>query len=57
MSVASIARSIGGRADQVQDQRARLLAKLGINTEEELIDAAARLARWSPLKARAALIK
>jgi DNA-binding CsgD family transcriptional regulator len=54
MSVASIAVSIGGRADQVHDQRARLLAKLGINSEKELIDAAARLA---PLKARATLIK
>jgi hypothetical protein len=37
--------SIGGTLDQVQEQQFRLLRKLQINSQKELIDAATRLAR------------
>jgi DNA-binding CsgD family transcriptional regulator len=36
--------AIGGTLDQLQEQQSRLLRKLQINSQEELIDAAARLA-------------
>jgi DNA-binding NarL/FixJ family response regulator len=49
-SVDLIAQSIGGTKVQVRDQRDRLLAKLGIDSHEQLIEAAARLAPWPPAK-------
>ena len=42
----AIAVEIGGRADQVHDQRLRLLAKLQIIAQRDLVAAAERLAPW-----------
>jgi DNA-binding CsgD family transcriptional regulator len=44
-STVEIRKSIGGTLDQVQEQQFRLLRKLQINSQKELIDAATRLAR------------
>jgi DNA-binding CsgD family transcriptional regulator len=44
-STVDIRASIGGTLDQVQEQQSRLLRKLRINTQKELVDAATRLAR------------
>ena len=57
-SAAEIAQSIGGTLHQVQEQQSRLLRKLQINSQEELIDAATRLAphsseKGAPFKSRA----
>ena len=41
----AIRRSIGGTLDQVQEQQSRLLRKLQISSQKEIIDAATRLAR------------
>lgn len=57
MSDEAVAMSLGGRPDQVRDQRARLVAKLGINSQQDLIDAAVRLAPWSPAKAKPRPVK
>lgn len=43
---AEIARHLGGKAKHVAEQRARLLAKLGISSSAEITDAAERLASW-----------
>jgi DNA-binding NarL/FixJ family response regulator len=47
-SAKGIRLSIGGTLDQVQDQISQLLRKLQINSQEELIEVAARLAPWKP---------
>jgi DNA-binding CsgD family transcriptional regulator len=44
---AEIAVRLGGDSEQISQQRARLLAKLGISTPAEIVDAAERLA-YSP---------
>jgi DNA-binding CsgD family transcriptional regulator len=44
-TTAEIKASMGGTLDQLQEQQSRLLGKLQINSQEELIDAATRLAR------------
>jgi DNA-binding CsgD family transcriptional regulator len=41
-----IAISIGGTARQVAVQRERLLKKLNLTTQSEIVEAAARLAAW-----------
>jgi DNA-binding NarL/FixJ family response regulator len=41
----AIRQSIGGTLDQVQEQQSRLMRKLQINSQKELIDAATRLAQ------------
>jgi DNA-binding CsgD family transcriptional regulator len=41
-----IAVSIGGTARQVAVQRDRLLKKLNLTTQSEIVEAAARLATW-----------
>jgi len=46
MSDDGIAVQIGGRPDQISEQRQRLCQKLGINSRSELVDAAVRLAPW-----------
>lgn len=46
MTDRAIAVSIGGRADQVRAQRARLLAKLQINSHAEVVTAAERFAPY-----------
>ncbi|MGY8682884.1 helix-turn-helix transcriptional regulator [Bradyrhizobium sp. UFLA05-153] len=43
---AQIAERLGGTAKQVGQQRARLLAKLGLSAPQEIADAAERLASW-----------
>ncbi|MDI3567214.1 LuxR C-terminal-related transcriptional regulator [Bradyrhizobium sp. Arg816] len=43
---AQIAERLGGTAKQVSEQRARLLARLQINSPEEIADAAERWASW-----------
>ncbi|WP_066511991.1 LuxR C-terminal-related transcriptional regulator [Bradyrhizobium macuxiense] len=43
---AQIAERLGGTASQVGQQRARLLAKLGVSSPDEIADAAERLASW-----------
>ncbi|MGL3109395.1 helix-turn-helix transcriptional regulator [Bradyrhizobium sp. BR 1432] len=43
---AQIAKRLGGTAKQVGQQRARLLAKLGLSAPHEIVDAAERLANW-----------
>ena len=53
MSDAAIGNSIGGRADQVQEQRVRLLSKLQITSPAEIIEAAGRLAAWPGAIAKA----
>ncbi|WP_442869522.1 response regulator transcription factor [Bradyrhizobium sp. CCBAU 11386] len=42
----SIAAQIGGRADQVGEQRKRLLQKLQLSSRSEIAEAAARWAFW-----------
>jgi DNA-binding CsgD family transcriptional regulator len=42
----AIASQIGGRADQVGEQRKRLLQKLQISSQSEIAEAAARWAFW-----------
>jgi DNA-binding CsgD family transcriptional regulator len=42
----AIAIQIGGRDDQVSEQRARLLQKLQLSSRSEISDAAARWAPW-----------
>ncbi|MGV7218855.1 LuxR C-terminal-related transcriptional regulator [Bradyrhizobium sp. UFLA05-112] len=49
-SDAQIAERIRGTAKQVAQQRARLLAKLGIDSQAEIAVAAERLASWSTYK-------
>jgi len=44
-TTADIRLSIGGTLGQVEEQQSRLLRKLRINTQKELVDAATRLAR------------
>jgi DNA-binding NarL/FixJ family response regulator len=44
-TTAEIRLAVGGTLDQVQEQQSRLLRKLQINSQEELIDAATRLAQ------------
>jgi DNA-binding CsgD family transcriptional regulator len=44
-TAAAIRASMGGTLDQVEEQQSRLLRKLRINTQKELVDAATRLAR------------
>ncbi|MDA9550008.1 hypothetical protein GPL17_07245 [Bradyrhizobium yuanmingense] len=44
---AEIAVRLGGSCKQIAEQRARLLAKLGITAPEEIVDTAKRLASWS----------
>lgn len=46
----AIAREIGGRADQVSEQRKRLLQRLQINSQSEIAEAATRLALWPSRK-------
>ncbi|MCP1765510.1 MULTISPECIES: LuxR C-terminal-related transcriptional regulator [Bradyrhizobium] len=43
---AQIAERLGGTAKQVSEQRARLLARLQINSPDEIADAAERWASW-----------
>ena len=43
-TTAEIRASMGGTLNQVQEQQSRLLRKLKINSQKELIDAATRLA-------------
>ncbi|MGV7219311.1 LuxR C-terminal-related transcriptional regulator [Bradyrhizobium sp. UFLA05-112] len=43
---AQIARHIGGTAEQVAEQRTRLLGKLKIGAPNEIADVAERLASW-----------
>jgi DNA-binding CsgD family transcriptional regulator len=54
MSDHMIAVQLGGKADQVAAQRQRLCLKLQINSQAEVIEAAARLAPWPPSLALAA---
>jgi DNA-binding CsgD family transcriptional regulator len=53
MSDAEIAASIGGRADQVKNQRVRLLNRLQMTSQAEIIETAQRFAPWHPAKAMA----
>jgi DNA-binding CsgD family transcriptional regulator len=46
MSDVDIAYQIGGRPDQISEQRQRLCKKLGISSQSKLVEAAARLAPW-----------
>jgi DNA-binding CsgD family transcriptional regulator len=46
MSDDVIASRIGGRRDQIAEQRQRLCQKLGIGSLVEIKEAAARLAAW-----------
>jgi len=46
MSDDAIAVQIGGRPKQISEQRQRLCRKLGVSSQSELVDAAARLAPW-----------
>ena len=50
----TIAAQLGGRADQVRKQRARLMAKLQIRSDAELVQAAAQFAPWPVPKPSAA---
>jgi len=50
----SIPAQIGGRADQVGEQRKRLLQKLQLNSPSEIAEAAARWAFWPSYKFTAA---
>ncbi|MEY9235448.1 DNA-binding CsgD family transcriptional regulator [Bradyrhizobium japonicum] len=43
---AEIAVRLGGTVEQVSKQRVRLLARLQINSPDEIADAAKRLADW-----------
>jgi DNA-binding CsgD family transcriptional regulator len=47
---AEIAVRLGGNAEQISRQRARLLAKLGISARGEIADAANRLANFPTYK-------
>ena len=42
-----IASTLGGTANQIAEQRARLLAKLRISSEAEIVEAAKQLAAWT----------
>ncbi|QOG23635.1 hypothetical protein FOM02_13170 [Bradyrhizobium sp. SEMIA] len=42
----TIAAQIGGRVDQVGEQRERLLQKLQLTSRSQIVDAAARWASW-----------
>ena len=46
----AIARQIGGRDDQVGEQRKRLLQRLQISSQSEIAEAAARWAFWPSRK-------
>jgi DNA-binding CsgD family transcriptional regulator len=46
MPAAEIAQSIGGTPNQVREQRSRLLSKLRIASQAELVEVAQRLAPW-----------
>jgi DNA-binding CsgD family transcriptional regulator len=48
MSDDVIASQIGGRPDQIAEQRQRLCQKLGISSRAEIMEVAARLAAWPP---------
>jgi DNA-binding CsgD family transcriptional regulator len=50
----TIAHQIGGRDDQVGEQRKRLLQKLQISSQSEIAEAAARWAFWSSYKSTTA---
>lgn len=52
-SDAEIAMQIGGPAERIAAQRQRLLDKLQISTQDEIAEAARRLARWPPSEGRA----
>jgi DNA-binding CsgD family transcriptional regulator len=41
-----IASNLGGTLKQISEQRTRLLNKIGIRSETEIIEAAVRLAPW-----------
>jgi DNA-binding CsgD family transcriptional regulator len=47
MSDHMIAVQLGGKTEQVSAQRQRLCQKLHINSQAEVVEAAARLAHWS----------
>ncbi|MBR0945911.1 MULTISPECIES: LuxR C-terminal-related transcriptional regulator [Bradyrhizobium] len=42
-----IAWRMGGTIEQISEQRVRLLDKLNINSQAEIVEAAERLAKWS----------
>jgi DNA-binding CsgD family transcriptional regulator len=46
MSDNAIALRMGGRPDQISEQRQRLCKKIGISSQSKLVEAAARLAPW-----------
>ncbi|WP_375142348.1 LuxR C-terminal-related transcriptional regulator [Bradyrhizobium sp. CCGB12] len=46
----TIAAQIGGRADQVGEQRKKLLQKLQLRSQSQIVDAAARWASWPSYK-------
>jgi len=48
MSDDVIATQIGGRPDQIAEQRLRLCQKLGIGSLAEIMEVAVRLAAWPP---------
>ena len=46
----TIAAEIGGKAQQIAAQRQRLIEKLAVESQAELVAAAAQLAPWPPSK-------